>query len=271
MDFVIRRSTWPLAALFAMAVGSAWAWFHLGPADPGPKLRFEVARGMDGFRFVEDPISPAAQATLDTTNLFNGNFIAESELPEGPQEFTTFAAQWDGSRRQSMSVVQHTPDICWVGAGWMPHDLGQPRRVDLDLHGISVPFECRVFEAPGQPQRQLVLWCTVVGGRILDEGNRWSGEDQGQSRDQQLWSARRLSLGQWFANVRARRLGSLDKQFLRISVGVGEDWEQGLRELRRVAPLWLRVTEGGGVSREGAKRRRRKFKQREHGEHRGGE
>jgi hypothetical protein len=231
-----------LPGLFFATILAVQAWFSTGSTVPKSYLHFEVRHTLDGWDFVPETVGEKAQAILATTNLFNGAFFA----PDG-RRVTVFAADWRADSPEAMSVVQHTPDICWVGAGMQPAQLGQPERVMLRLGDRETPFECRVFGTPRGTSRELVLWCTIVSGAVLPEPSRWSIEDNHPRPDSEvrLWSARRVAIGQFLGNVVERRRGIGAKQFVRFSTPIADGWENAVERLKAFAPLWLdlRVTE----------------------------
>jgi len=231
-----------ITGIFVLTVGGACAWFRLAP-PASERLRFELAAEIPGWRFVPEPVSETVQEILATTNLVNGMFVAESG-----ERVTGFAAEWRAEDSRSMSVVQHTPDICWVGAGWVPVALGQPDHVDLPFEGRMMRFECRVFGTPNGERREVVVWCTLLGGEVLEESGRWEIERaSAASRESRYrWATRRVAGSQFLRNVGARRSGDGQKQFVRLSGEVsGRDWEPTLRRLERFSGMWLRVISQG--------------------------
>jgi hypothetical protein len=44
-----------------------------------------------------------------------------------------FFATWSPDQGRDLSVIQHTPDICWVGAGWKPIDAGLAKQLAIPL------------------------------------------------------------------------------------------------------------------------------------------
>jgi hypothetical protein len=237
------RTVMALLAGFAAVVLGPWIWFATAADDPGSRMAFGVRTAIAGWEFLNEPVPPAAQETLATTNLFNGRF-------RGPDArvVTVFAAEWHTGSSRSMSVVQHTPDICWVGAGWVLVDAGQPDQVALEVGGKAVDFQCRAFAGPGGGHRELVVWCTLVGGRILPESERWQQEGSGGVGRRERFEAayRRVAMGHFLSNVRLRRLGTGDKQFVRFSVPLRGNWAESLADLQRFASLWLSLEASGG-------------------------
>lgn len=227
-----------IALMFVAAVTGAWAWFHVAPPVPGERLRLQLVTTVPGWEFREELLGAEVRSILATTNLLNGSLF------DGRGgRVTVFAADWDATDRMSMAVVQHTPDVCWVSAGWIPVNLGQPNRVTVPIGPRRTEFECQVFTAPGSGQRELVVWCTLVGGQVLAEGWRWAGESDSSSAlsGRLAMTGRRMAASQFAANVSLRRRSTMDKQFVRISVPVGESVEAALEFIRTMTSDLLEV------------------------------
>lgn len=234
------RSVWVLLpALFFGLILAARAWFWSAPNTPTEFLRFTVNREPAQWKFVPESVGQAAQDILATTNLFNGTFVGPKD-----QRIIAFAAHWLAESSEAMSVVQHTPDICWVGAGWKPTLAGQPERVELSVGERAIPFECRVFTPPGGFGQELVVWCTLVGGALIEETDRWAIEQnsEAESRTRFFWAARRVGANQFVKNLQQRRRGVGEKQFVRFSTSMTDGWEAALERLKAFAPLWLELS-----------------------------
>jgi hypothetical protein len=144
-----------------------------------------------------------------------------------------------------MNVVQHTPDICWVGAGWTPAPLDLPSTVELDFGGRKLPFECRAFHPPHSPQVELAVWCTLVSGQVFAEGERFAGEldVHAGARERQNVAGRRKARDQFLQVLRGRIPGDGTKQFVRYSTTLRGSPERALEELRRFGEVWLELKE----------------------------
>ncbi|MBI2513183.1 MAG: hypothetical protein HYV96_14490 [Opitutae bacterium] len=83
---------------------------------------------------------------------------------------TVYVAYWGPGRMPTQLVASHTPDRCWVSAGWtceeMRHQvaLGAARVVDA-------PGEWRRFAGPDGARLQVQFW-QLVGGELYDYGER---------------------------------------------------------------------------------------------------
>lgn len=230
-----------LAGLFLGAVGSAWAWYNVNPKRFDTAYEFTPRTQISGLEYEAFAVDATTRETLATTNLFNGVFKLKGE-----SKFVAFLATWNAADSKQMGVVAHTPDICWVGAGWVPVSLGQPRSTNILVNGVSIPFEVRAFRAGDHPRVELTVWCTLVSGQVFDEGNRFeppaaSTEPSGANDAllNQAANSRTRSGGQFIRVVRERIAGDGSKQFVRFSTGVETDWRKSLEELQKFAGSWL--------------------------------
>jgi hypothetical protein len=91
--------------------------------------------------------------------------------------------------------------------------------------------------------RILVLWCTLVGGQVLEESDRWATESDSTADRATRYTAavRRMGVHQFLSNVRSRRRAASHKQFVRLSVPMTHDWKESLEHLTEFASLWLKV------------------------------
>ncbi len=241
--------TAPILVLFFAVILGVRAWFASGTGAQHEDLHFAIRESVPGWEFIAEPVGRQAQEVLAASRLVNGAYQAGDG-----QRVTVFAAEWDADGSHPMSVVQHTPDVCWVGAGMKPIRLGQPQRITVSLGGREVPFECRVFGPPHGSVRELVVWCTLVGGSVVAETDRWALEEDldVETRTRFEWAGRRLAAGQFLVNVAERRRGIGAKQFVRFSTPVAEGWEPALERLKAFAPTWLELevrhrSSGGGT------------------------
>jgi exosortase len=214
-------------ALFTAALIGAWAWFNVAVPPAPARYTFYLQKSIEGYRFEPEEVPQAAVEILGTTNLINGRFVGEHE------EIRIFAATW--GKEADMSVVQHTPDICWVAAGWRPVKLGQPESVRIVSREKQVHFECRVFRSPDRNSKQVAIWCTLLGGSVLPEGTRWAIEDDStlDSRNLAAASGRRMAVHHLMRALKERVPGTRNKQFLRLSTTLdADDWRSGLHGLQ---------------------------------------
>ncbi len=236
---LLRRSI-ILVALFVTAVGTAWAWYNVSPKRFPVAYHFFNSTNAPGWAYQPDPPADATVIeSLATTNLVAGVFTAPGKTP-----FTVFMGTWDAANSKEMSVVAHTPDICWVGAGWVPVDLGQPPSTNFVFDGTLIPFEVRAFQDTSKTHVEMTVWCTLVSGQVFEESSRFVPPANSAGTDTRLLqaSSSRNHLRSQFIRVLADRIpGNGSKQFVRFSTSAEGDWRPALERLRQFAPLWLKL------------------------------
>jgi len=235
-----------VAGLFALTVSSAWAWFYVAPPAPGERLRIRSEKEVVGHTYRPEPLVEKVLDTLslDPEHVINGAYTAAA----GPEHvYSVFLASWLARSAREMTVVQHTPDICWRAAGALPAALGQPPVTLIRIDGHDLAFECRVF-AVGDSVYELTLWCTLVSGQMYGETLRFQpatagvGASPEETRRAVFAAGRQLGGSQFLDSVRKRRPGTGDKQFVRLSTRViGTDWREAHSRLTGFVKKWLHV------------------------------
>lgn len=233
----MRRGSigWALGilGLFAGMVAGAYAWFHLGSHAEMKRLRLEPQAQVAGYQFAEKQLSPSEQQILASTNAFNGVYQGKTG------DYSVFLVTWEAGK--NLSVVQHTPDICWVQAGWKSINLGQPKNVKIELGDVSLVFECRSFMSPDGRAKELVVWCTLIGGLPSEEGWRFQAEGDVREPGAIASTDRALAANQFWQSLIRRMPGERSKQFVRFSTELRGDWQTALGELQSFGAQWLRV------------------------------
>ena len=235
-----------LGLLFAGATGGAWSWYHVAPKQVAISYRFAVTNAVPGWTFRPEPVAEQAVEILATTNLFNGTFYTERG-----ERVTVFMGTWDADNPKQLSVVGHTPDVCWVGAGWKPVGAGHPDKLPLRFGTNTIPFEARTFLTPDGRSRELTVWCTLVSGQLFEETARFelTEETAGKSAEELKTLGARHTLKSKFMKAVGERIpGNGTKQFVRFSTSAGSDWSASYALLGRFGERWLQLE----VSRPGA-------------------
>lgn len=227
-----------MAGVFVVAVAAGWAWFHVGITPPEKSYSIHAKEAVAGYKFKTIPVGDQAVETLATTNLLNGVFEGQ-----GNDRYIVFAADWQAKGKKGMGVIAHTPEICWVGAGFSLTHIGEPAFMDVEISGEKVPFECRVFRTPDQRSVEMVAWCSVVSGQWLEEGFRYQPDraQEGSAKERQADNSRVRGVNSFVRALKTRQPGDGTKQFVRFSTGVGADWKESYARLQRFAREWLEV------------------------------
>ena len=228
------------ALVLSSCIALPWAWFHVGVRPPESVLALTVRPSVHGFEFKPDKLSTEVLGLLATTNVLNGTF-----MPKGARgRVIAFSAEWSPTEGVGRTIVNHTPDVCWVNSGWAPVDVGQPNVQDIELSGLKVPFECRVFES-GARDREVTIWCTLVNGEPQVEPFRFRSATAKGGRVRAALNLSRLALGRFSERIQKRYPATGTKQFVRLSMPLGTDVHSTLAELGAFAGAWISVTKQG--------------------------
>jgi hypothetical protein len=228
-----------LALLFFAATGGAWAWYHVAPKQFPVSYRFSPQAEVPGWKFRPEPVAEQAVEILATTNLFNGTFYNERG-----ERVTVFVGTWDANNPKQLAVVGHTPDVCWVGAGWQPVTGGHPEKLPLHFGTDTIPFEARTFLTPDRRSRELTVWCTLVSGQIYEETSRFDLPDnvaEGTWQERAAYGARHTLKSKFIKAISDRIPGTGSKQFVRFSTSAGSDWSAAYALLGRFGEHWLQL------------------------------
>jgi hypothetical protein len=98
------------------------------------------------------------------------------ELQSNGKTLQVYAAYWAGGKRSAKEVATHTPDICWINAGWKREAISKLKLADVN--GLSFSSaEARVFNQNGNTIH--VIFWHVFGDRVISYGARepsfWDG------------------------------------------------------------------------------------------------
>lgn len=237
-------------ALLVAGVGGVRAWFAIGPDDEHDGIWLTWTNRVPGYTFHPDPLNEKEISMLHTDDYIQGTFIDNEDGTEIP----VFAANWVDLEGRGLTVVQHTPDICWVQAGWIPEPTPQrnisiPIRVrheDGSESTVELPFEQRIFTSPDGFQRQLTLWTTLIGGQVFTEYPARENQielpgflNHGQIRGP--ITRTKLAMERFAQAVTGKFQARGRKQFVRFSVALGNAGESQISatEIAAFATKWL--------------------------------
>jgi hypothetical protein len=135
---------------------SARAVNHLAPRFPERIAGWECRNEKLG------PTEFTQEAARDTLNF--DDYVFRSYTRPG-QSFTLYVAYWRPGRMPVQRVAEHTPDICWTGAGWKQ----EASKVGAMLRagGVTLrPAQWRKMSFPGDSRVQYVAFWHLVGGHL---------------------------------------------------------------------------------------------------------
>ena len=230
---------WVPMGLFGLAVLGTWIWVNSRIRPSENPLFFTGCTAMPGYQFQAVPLGEQVAKILATTRLLNGHFFDSRS-----NRISVFQAEWKAGVVNDDRVLGHTPELCWVGAGFRTIHLGEPSRVFVELAGHRVPFECRILTHPGLPIPEITLWAACIDGQ-------WGDYSLGPSADIGKPDTTLLSYMRDVGRTLSTRLAALrrlvlqpgavsgPKQFVRLSSPVTDGWTAALADLEKFAQAWL--------------------------------
>jgi len=146
-----------------------------------------------GWAVAYHPVAETAELQKATAEMLNYDDAVYAIYTRGEMRISVYAAYWSPGKMSNRLIAGHTPDVCWVGSGWVPlkaetgsrsvqigdfhHETrerhengnsGAEARLDKAATAPVLPMEHRVFQL-GE-QTEYVVFCQVVGGRALSYG-----------------------------------------------------------------------------------------------------
>lgn len=124
----------------------------------------EVAEWTKTVRPVAD--TPEQQKRVARTLQFDAaEFV---DYKNGERRLSVYIAHWQPGRVPHRAVAAHTPDVCWVGAGWSKRQQGTAMVRFPGTALPPLPLEHRSF---GQKDRvEHVVFCHLVDGVAVSYG-----------------------------------------------------------------------------------------------------
>ncbi len=151
----LKRATIPTC--FALLIAASGLILY--GSSQIPEARF-TARVSDllppspaGWSIKEKPIAESEelkQAVGELLNFDDGTFV-EYTSTDGDR-ISVYIAYWTPGKMSHRLVATHTPDVCWVGAGWKKEAEAKVTGLNT-TSGNEIPTgESRIFMANGAPE-----------------------------------------------------------------------------------------------------------------------
>lgn len=220
--------------LFVFGAGALapYFWFSIAEAE---RKQEQLVLEVPGFgRTTESPAGSVAEA-LRTTNLMQ---IVYHPFTGAEKCITAFIASWQPKQGSAFLAFGHTPDICWVGAGWRP--LEYPSSIQVAVGGLEFPFECRLFEFGNAGRRELVIWTYLIDGKPTPALGFFQTAREASFGDIALGiSSRFMRAKQLSELISDRRTLIGSKSYWRFSTDASEDSEAARERLVEFTERWL--------------------------------
>jgi hypothetical protein len=247
----IKRFTvfsWLFLFLLLALIPHAWMLSGKGNASDS-SIRFKMRDNFSEYEIETNRPTQNVVSILGTTNLLDLKLTTPNRKP-----FRLFFAQWEADDNNTMMVLRHTPDICWMNAGWTFIEVGLPKIVYLDIpidkkepsfnrnekNGTTfkIPFECRTYRSPDRRYTEAVIWCSMLGGYLL---NSYGLELQKNSNSESLFeqninpsSTSQIRNNHLMYILRNRIQKYSDKQYVRLSMEYDKNNTNIIQELGKL-------------------------------------
>lgn len=189
-----------VAAVVAIPIGGR----ALGPRRFGGTLEalLPVAISLPGWQVSRRPIADTPEMKRAINELLNFEDGCLQEFKQGELRISVYIAYWPPGRMSQRAIAGHTPDVCWVGAGWRNEDDGT-RMIEVEAGNGRLRLQHRIFRQEPYGEEH-VVFAHLVAGRVVTYG-------AGQGPPWYAWVDDLLRLGfaqrteQFFVRVSSNR------------------------------------------------------------------
>ena len=146
---------------------AVWLQFRSKIADEAHPRTAALAtilpQAVDGWETKDEPVADTVEMKRAVAEMLNYDEAIFRTYRRGEMMVSVYVAYWRPAKIHPRLVAQHTPDVCWTGAGWR---MGDAKQVSVPMWSgqKTVPGQSRVFEQ--SRQRLHVVYWHLVGGRI---------------------------------------------------------------------------------------------------------
>ena len=151
-----------LAAVTLQIVAGARTPNETAPAAP---LRTLLPGALAGWTAEDRQIAATEEMKKAVGELLNFDDGAVRVYRQGRTEVEVYVAYWRPGKMSHRLVAGHTPDVCWVQAGWKREEA-HPYVCVLD-GGQLKPAQFRVFLEPRGVRREVLFW-HLAGDELVD-------------------------------------------------------------------------------------------------------
>ncbi len=171
------------SAVFSFAVGGIVLLAGLAlvflEGQPAPQRTFEGEvqdllpnpDQIPGWTIEHQPIADTPELRAKVDQELNYDDAIFAVYTKGNQRISVYVAYWSPGKMPHRLVATHTPDVCWVGAGWRATESSS--HLSLEVGGpvkTLKPCESRVMELNGNTEH--VLFWHLLDGTPMSYGTR---------------------------------------------------------------------------------------------------
>lgn len=157
--------------LLVLLIATVFQWRSARVREMHPRaepLSSILPAALAGWQVRDEPVAETEEMKRAVAGMLNFDEALVRVYQRGHLQISVYVAYWRPGRSHPRLVAQHTPDVCWTGAGWQMKEAWEIR---LPLAGgqQTRPSQARIFE---QPNRKLyVHYWHLVGGETYHSSN----------------------------------------------------------------------------------------------------
>lgn len=153
-----------------LVLGTAAGLLHPAAAARTVDLAQALPVALPGWTVRELPLGETETVVEAVRGILNFDSYVHREYRQGGRVFTLYGAFWSAGSMPAQSVASHSPDHCWVLAGWKCLDWRSRAVPPAAAAGLG-PVESRRFRAPDGETVHVWYW-HLQNGRPADYGFR---------------------------------------------------------------------------------------------------
>ncbi len=111
------------------------------------------------------PVAETPEMQRAISELLNFDEGGLWEFKRGNLRVSVYLAYWAPGKMSQRSIAGHTPDVCWVGAGWR-NESAAMRTIEVGGHDRFIPLEQRIFRQDPSLEEH-VVFAHFVGGQAV--------------------------------------------------------------------------------------------------------
>jgi hypothetical protein len=172
---------WPLALLaFGLTLAFFVQWLGARAAGATPvtaPLNTLLPRELPGWQVSDHPLAESEEERSTVSETLNYNDAIFRLYRRGSEAFAVYFAHWNPGRMSPRLIAAHTPDVCWMGAGWEDRPELEKRAgvgayteaetvALLEARAGLMAGQFRVFKNKNNVQN--LLWWHIYGGEIYN-------------------------------------------------------------------------------------------------------
>ena len=146
------------------------AVLRVEPALVRPPLAEILPSKLERWRVSDEPIAETAEMKKAVGELLNFDEAVFRVYRRGGRQFDVYAAYWRPGKMSERLVAGHSPDVCWVAAGWKMVSRESAPATIAGCALLPVGGQYRVFNDTRGVPRWVSFW-HLAGGRKVDYGS----------------------------------------------------------------------------------------------------